>query len=250
MSGARLWVDPDRLKPGRLALGGADYRYLARVLRLREGDAVTLFDGAGREARSRVARVDAAAAAIELDVGEARPAARDPHRARVTLLIALLKGEKMDVAIQKATELGVARIVPVAAARSVVRLDGARGATRVVRWRRIAREAARQCERADAPEVAEPVAFADALGAGAADALRLVFHEGARAAPLRGALPAEPPPEIVLAVGPEGGFETREIALAREAGFVAVGLGPRVLRAETAVIAGLAVLGYAVGDLG
>jgi 16S rRNA (uracil1498-N3)-methyltransferase len=247
---ARLYVDPARLASGSLRVDGADFRYLARVLRLREGDPVTLFDGQGHEAPARIAAIDADAAALELSVDAVAAAARDPRRLPITLLIALLKGEKMDLVVQKATELGVERLVPVAAARSVVHLDAARGAARVARWRKIAREAARQCDRADTPEIASIAGFAEALRLPAEGAFRVIFHEGARAASLRAALPAAPPRAAVVAVGPEGGFDAREIDAAEQAGFAVVGFGPRILRAETAAIAAISVVGYALGDLG
>ena len=242
----RLWVP--QLAAGRVAVSGADYRYLARVLRLGPGAPVTLFDGRGREARARVEVVDAGRGELvlwaEAPEAQAAPAALD-----LTLLIALLKAEKMDLVVQKATELGAARIVPVRAARSVVRLDPARAAAKVTRWRTIAREAARQCGRSGVPAIAEPCDLAEALKVGPGDAWRAIFFEGARASSLRAALPDEPATAAVLAVGPEGGFEDAEIDLARAAGFAVIGLGPRTLRAETDALAALAAVGYALGDL-
>jgi len=242
----RLWVP--HLAAGRVAVSGADYRYLARVLRLGPGAPVTIFDGRGREARARVAVVDAGRGELVLEA-EAPEAQAAPAALDLTLLIALLKAEKMDLVVQKATELGVARIVPVCAARSVVRLDPTRAAAKATRWRKIAREAARQCGRSGVPAIAEPCDLAEALKAGPGDAWRAIFFEGARASSLRAALPDEPATAAVLAVGPEGGFEDAEIELARAAGFVVIGLGPRTLRAETAALAALAAVGYALGDL-
>jgi 16S rRNA (uracil1498-N3)-methyltransferase len=129
----------------------------------------------------------------------------------------------------------------------VVKLDAARGASRSERWRKIAREAARQCGRADVLEVAE-VSTLEAALAAAPEGARFVFHEGARTSPLAAALPASAT-QVTAAVGPEGGFTDAEVAAARAHGFVPVGLGPRVLRAETAALAALAVLGWALGDL-
>jgi 16S rRNA (uracil1498-N3)-methyltransferase len=248
---ARLWVEPASLTSGTRRVEGDDFRYLARVLRLAHGDELVLFDGAGREASARVEHVDGLTNHLILQVGEPRPvAARADGAARVVLLCALLKGEKMDLVVQKACELGAARLVPVQAARSVVKLDAARGRSRTERWRKIAREAARQCGRADVLEVAEVASLDDALAAAAAEeGARFVFHEGARTSPLAAALPATRVAQVTAAVGPEGGFTADEVEHARVHGFVPVGLGPRVLRAETAALAALAVLGWTLGDL-
>ncbi len=236
----RLWVP--RLAQGALRVTGDDHHYLAHVLRAAPGEEVILFDGRGGEARARVGAV--AGDAIGLDVGEVR---RTPApRLEVTLLLALLKGEKMDLVVQKATELGASRIVPVLAERSVLRLDPGRAGTRIARWQKIAREAARQSGRADAPAIAAPeppeAAFAGASG------LRVLFHERADL-PLRRVLPTAPPARAAVATGPEGGFTDAEVEAAAAAGFAVCGLGPRVLRAETAAIVALAVIGFSVGDL-
>jgi 16S rRNA (uracil1498-N3)-methyltransferase len=226
------------LAAGRVELTGEPFHHLAHVLRARRGDRVVLFDGAGREAD---AVVDAVAAdAALLTAGPPRAAAG--ATVELTLLVGLLKGEKMDWVVQKATELGVTRIVPLAAAHAVVRLDGARRASRIARWEKIAREAARQSGRADVPAVAAvtppATAFVDTHSP-----LRLLFHErdAAPVAPHLGPYPA-----AALAVGPEGGFAPDEVAAARAAGWQVVSLGPRILRAETAALAALAIVGHAL----
>jgi 16S rRNA (uracil1498-N3)-methyltransferase len=249
------------LRAGRLVL---EQRHLARVLRVRPGDEVVLFDGQGREAGARVVVVDGEL--LTMDVGEPRVGV---GAAPIALIVALLKGDRMDWVVQKATELGVARISPIAAAHSVVRLAGDRATARTERWAKIAREAARQCGRADAPlvdPVAEPAAaFHQAVGT------RLILHETERAVSLREALaraydsPSRISPDMIethpplqgrgelsvaLAIGPEGGFTEEEVVAAQAAGFVACGFGPRILRAETAALAALAAVAFAVGELG
>jgi 16S rRNA (uracil1498-N3)-methyltransferase len=219
------------------------------VLRLAIDDTVLLFDGESTEARARIVRVGPRA--MELQVEE-RHAVEAVTRPEVTLIQGLAKGDKLDFVVQKATELGVIRFIAVTTARAVQRLDAGqlRTLSRRARWQKIAREAARQSGRADVPDVEGVTSLSTALHAAAKDALKLILWEGARQTSLRSVLPTTPPQQIVIAVGPEGGFTTEEIETARHAGFVPVGLGPRILRTETAALVALAILGYALGDLG
>jgi len=245
---SRLFIDPTRLAEEVVVVSGEDHRYLTRVLRLVVGDALVLFDGIGVEADARIMRIGPRA--LELKVEERRPAtaAERPH---VTLIQALTKGDKLDLVVQKATELGVGRIIPVTSARSVPRLEAMRALGRRARWQKIAREAARQSGRADVPEVEPVTAIETAVGAAAKDAFKLMLWEGARGHGLRDALPGgERPKQIVIAIGPEGGFALDEVEAARASGFATVGLGPRILRTETAALVTLSILGFALGDLG
>jgi 16S rRNA (uracil1498-N3)-methyltransferase len=226
----------DELAAGPLRLEGEGFHYLAHVLRMGEGDEVVLFDGAGREAGARICTV--AAAHLELDVDP--PRARTESEARLVLVLALLKGEKMDLVVQKATELGVDEIRPVATERAVVRLDDGRAQSRMRRWQRIAEEAARQSGRASVPEVVAPAPFAAALGELTTGWRQILDPEAPRA--------ARPPANAgvwSVAVGPEGGFTADEVAQALRAGWSRLGLGAdRILRAETAAIAIVAGLRY------
>jgi 16S rRNA (uracil1498-N3)-methyltransferase len=235
----RLHLPPDRIAGGHARLGPEARHYLRDVLRLAPGDEVEVFDGAGRAWPGRIEPgFDA------LALGEAREARPAPPP--VWLLFALAKGEKADLVVQKATELGAARVSPFAAERSVVRLEGERAGARVQRWRRIAAEAARQCGRADVPEVCAPVTLAEALAAIPPGFVRAVFHaEGG--VPLE-ALPPSPAGHVAV-VGPEGGLTADELAACEGAGCVRVALGPRTLRAETAAIVAVALLQARFGDL-
>jgi len=241
MSERRLFVPPERLEGGRVTIAGDDHRHLARVLRAQPGAAVTLFDGVGGEVDARVLRVGRDETELELG---ARRATRDAPAAPLTLLTAVPKGARMDLLVQKTCELGVARIVPVTTERSVVRPEPGRS----LRWEKIAREAARQCGRADVPTVSAPTTLAAAFAAPELPPCRLVLWEQQRGRPLRAALGA-PAPTVVL-VGPEGGFSPAEIAAAETAGFVPVALGPRILRVETAAIVAAALVADAYGELG
>lgn len=245
-SPVRLLVGASLLAQETLTLSGEDHHYLFRVRRLRVGDPVVLFDGEGHEATAEVVEIGGQRARLRID-----PAARAaPPPLGLTVLMSLLKGERMDWCLPKMVELGASRIVPVRAERSVVRLEGERAARRRDRWQAQVRAAAQQCGTATLP-VLEPIAnLNQALALVQACPLKLVFWEEARAVPLRSALPAGTPPARVAAlVGPEGGLTETEVELAREAGFIPVGLGPRILRAETAAVAAVAILAYALGDI-
>ena len=249
----RLFVSPEQLAAEVVVLTEEDHRYLTRVLRMVIGDEVTVFDGIGVEATTKIIRIGPRA--LELKVEE-RHLVTAPDRPELSLIQGLAKGDKFDFVVQKATELGVGRITPVTTARAIPRPFEA-GATRAIgrraRWQKIAREASRQSGRADVPEI-EPVSKLEhAVQAAPKDARKIMLWEGARQFGLRAALEEpreEKPKRIVLVVGPEGGFTTAEVEVAREAGFLAVGLGPRVLRTETAALVGLSILGYLLGDLG
>jgi 16S rRNA (uracil1498-N3)-methyltransferase len=237
----RLWVA--QLGSGRLTVAGDAFHHLAHVLRARTGEEIVLFDGGGRQARAHL--VGVGDAALDLEVGAVEVV---PRAAEITLLVALLKADKLDLVVQKTTELGVARIVPLATERGVVRMADERRAGRLERWRRIAREAARQCGRADVPEVTSVVDLADAVAAAPIAPLRVILHEEPGQPRLR-ALAATPPGASVAAVGPEGGFTAAEIATAKGAGFAVASLGSRVLRAETAAVVTVALLAHLAGDL-
>jgi 16S rRNA (uracil1498-N3)-methyltransferase len=217
------------------------------VLRARPGDLFTLFDGAGTEVEARVVSVGAREA--ELELGQRRAAPSAAPAVDITLLVAVPRGERMDWLVQKTTELGVARIVPVASERSVARPEA--GSGRHPRWEKIAREAARQCGRADVPRIDEPTELEAALAANDLPARRLALWEGERGRSLGAALTAGAPaaPTAIL-IGPEGGFAADEVARAERASFVAVGLGPRILRVETAAVVAVALIQAAAGGLG
>jgi 16S rRNA (uracil1498-N3)-methyltransferase len=241
VSGRRLHLPPERIGATRAELTDRARHYLRDVLRLAPGDPVELFDGHGGSWEATVVP-----GFVELCLTGPRQEAGS-HGLAVHLLFALAKGERCELVVQKATELGAERVVPFAAARSVVRLDAARGAERVARWRRIAEEAARQCGRADIPTVAEAAPLASALGAVPPGFQLLVLHrEGG--VPL-GTLDLAGAPGVAAVVGPEGGLTDEELAACEAAGALRGRLGPRMLRAETAAIAVVAVLQALAGDL-
>jgi 16S rRNA (uracil1498-N3)-methyltransferase len=232
--GRRLFVPPARLAAQRLTVTAGDHRYLARVLRAQPGDSVTLFDGAGNEVEARITRVGRTETELLLGAASPRPsAAREPL---LVLLTAVPRGPRMDLLVEKTCELGVSRIVPVLTERAVARPD----ATRRGRWEKIAREAARQCGRADVPDVEAPIALATALAAPALPGRRLMAWEGEGGTPLRSRPDSDA--ATALLVGPEGGFTAAEVEAARHAGFDTVTLGHRILRVETAAMVVVALV--------
>lgn len=238
----RLFVDPQALRAGSLVVDGDDHHYLFRVRRLRPGSAVTLFDGAGREAEATVTSVSGDHAVLALE--EPRKVA-PAHACRVILMPALIKGERMDFCVQKLVELGVSEIAPVCTARTVVRLSGERARRRQERFVEIARDAARQSRRATVPEIHDIVELDQALRRVAEVPLKLLLWPREQERLLHQVVAAPLPRAVCALIGPEGGLTPDEVERAVAAGFAPVGLGPQVLRAETAAVAVAAVLAFA-----
>ena len=244
----RVYVAAELVESARLALDARAAGHLLRVLRLGVGAALTVFDGRGREHLATI--IVAQAARVEVAVGRAREPLPE-SRLAITLAQGVSRSERMDYAIQKATELGVTGIQPLLCERSVVRLDADQAARRLAHWRLVAIAACEQCGRARLPEIAAPLPLPEWLRAGGPVAspgqlLALLSPAGERRF-------AELPAVLeraVLLIGPEGGLAEAEERLARECGYGAFALGPRVLRTETAATAAIAVLQALRGDLG
>jgi 16S rRNA (uracil1498-N3)-methyltransferase len=221
-----------------VTLTADEARHLREVLRLKPGDQVSVFDGEGKEFRARVAQARREFA--ELDLDEEIEAARPESPLQITLAVALLKGEKFDLVVQKATELGVTKIVPLITRYADIKLrDESDASKRVARWQRIALEAAKQSGRAVVPEVSLPVAVNSLLSERC-----LLFSERGG----QGLRPIETD-EITAIIGSEGGWSDEELEQARAAGAQIVTLGGRILRSETAAITAAALLQHRFGDL-
>jgi len=255
MTRRRFFAPPTAFSPGEqtVILSAEEARHARDVLRLRAGDEIYVFDGAGKEFRCVVREFVRHGATLDLKE-EVEPAHSDPSL-DLTLAIALLKGEKFELVIQKTVELGVWRIVPLISERADVRLsDNKLEQKRANRWRRIALEAAKQCGRARVPEVAAPGSVSSFLTESSetntGPVVRLFFAER-EGKSLSDVIKSsiEYPTRILMVVGPEGGWADREIERAREAGWKVVTLGGRTLRAETAAIAIVALLQHRFGDL-
>lgn len=214
-----------------VTVSGEDARHISLALRMRTGDAVTLCDGAGVEYDGTL--VSLTPTAVEVEISAPRTSTREMP-VRVTLYQGLAKGDKMDTIIQKAVELGVSRIVPVTTVRCIMKMGDNQG-KKIARWQKIANESAGQCGRGILPEVTAPVTFKEALVAARADELSLFcYEEFGKTKPLSTLLPATLPVSLSFFVGPEGGFDPREAEAAVEADVLLCGLGPRILRTETA----------------
>lgn len=254
MTRRRFFAPPEAFAPdgSTIRLAQDEARHLRDVLRLERGDEVFVFDGEGREFRCVIEESGRGQATLRVS-GEVRPA-RTESPLQLTLAVALLKGEKFDLVVQKATELGVRRITPVVTKLADVRLrDEADGARRVSRWQRIALEACKQSGRARVPFVDAPLLYASLIESAPSDeikAWRVMFAE-------RGGLGLVETieksqarfTEVTALVGSEGGWTDEEIALAVNSGWSVVTLGGRTLRAETAAISVTALLQHLFGDL-
>jgi len=228
----RRWI-ADEVSGSNAALTGEHADHLIRVLRARVGQEFDIAAGAvvrrGRVATIREGRV-------EFELGEEVPAG---CICNVTVLLAIFKFDRMEWAIEKCTELGVSRIVPVIARRTDAHLASA-AEKRTERWRRIAKQASEQSRRAMPPEITAPIKLQNAVALDAG-ALRIMLAESEQQTLLRNVLDPHSDGEIVLAIGPEGGWTNDEIDCFRTAGWIAASLGPTILRAETAAIAALAI---------
>ena len=240
----RSHVDLSLADGARITLPEDSAAHLVRVLRLREGDACVLFNGDGRDYPARLVQAGKREAVVEL--GDALPAGNESPL-RITLLQGIARGEKMDLILQKATELGVAAIVPVSGERTEVRLDAERAEKRVAHWRSVVESACEQSGRARVPELCAPAALDAAAHALHGDGLRLVLDP--QGEHRLDALPRPPGDRAWIAIGPEGGWSPRDRRILEAAGFSGLRLGPRVLRTETAGLAAIAALQGRFGDL-
>ena len=239
----RVFVTTPLATGTRLELEGEAAAHLGRVLRVRPGEPVVLFDGSGPEFAAEV--VAATRRSVGLAIGERSEISRE-SALELVLLQGVCRNERMDWVVRKATELGVSAIRPVLATRSVVKLDDQRAASRLEHWQAIVTSACEQCGRNRLPALLEPLPVAAAL-ASHARAMGVLLAPEAAGGPET--LP-EPDGPLALLVGPEGGLDPHERAAARAAGYAGIRLGPRILRTETASLTGLALLQARFGDLG
>lgn len=235
---SRFFTDTP-LSLGEHELPDAQAHYISRVLRMNEGDALQLFDGSGQEFRATLREVGKKRVVVEVNE---QFAGQIESPLQIHLGQGLSRGERMDWAIQKATELGVSEITPIFSERCEVRLKDERADKRLLHWRQVAVSACEQCGRSRVPVIHPPVLLADWIKQTQAD-LKLVLHPVAE--PL---VSHAKPATLAFLIGPEGGLTDTEIDHAQDAGFHPARLGPRVLRTETAPVVALAVAQQLWGD--
>jgi 16S rRNA (uracil1498-N3)-methyltransferase len=238
---------PGPLRAGTHVLPEGPARHLVRVLRLGEGEAIRIFDGEGREFEAVIESVrrDEVIARLGTEVAN-----NVESPLSITLLQGVARGDKMDTILQKATELGVTRVVPLLLARSTVKLGAEGIARRHGHWLAVIASACEQCGRSRLPRL-DPAAQLEVALAMRGEDLKLLLSPDAGAASLPALLSAHPKAAqhgVCLLIGPEGGFDEREVAQAKAYGYYACRLGPRVLRTETAGIAAITVIQVSAGD--
>lgn len=250
MAKHRFYIPAARWNPDHLVLEGEEAHHCLGVMRCREGDRVVVFDGAGAEAEAEIA--EAGRDSVRLTAKRVGSTPRPS--APITLGQAVPKGKNMDLIVQKATELGVSRLVPLLSERTVVQLGGEDLERKRQKWQRVAVEACKQCGQNWVPEVAAPTTVGTFVRQ-ATDPLRLVAAIGPGSRSLKAILSdvgedtgdARPTAATVM-IGPEGDFTPAEIATTLSHGFVPLSLGPIILRSETAAIYALSILGHELAD--
>lgn len=247
----RFIVDYAGIENGIAVIEKEELQHLTRVLRLRAGDPVAVFDGNGSEAFGMIETIDKSKACVRL-ISCSRFKGESPLK--LWLVQGIAKGEKMDYIVQKAAELGITGIIPLETERTVVKIEPKKAAEKQTRWQKIAQEAAKQCGRTCIPTVCSIRGISELIQTIPADRLLLIPWEmGGRS--LKTVCPAKQQEimrikPVYIVIGPEGGLEEKEVMKLTEHGGIPITLGPRILRTETAGIAAIAALMFQWGDLG
>jgi 16S rRNA (uracil1498-N3)-methyltransferase len=244
---ARFFLPKEHIQDKHGTMFGEEFDHLHKVLRLGPGDPITIFDGTGWEHEAVIRSLGANHAVLE--ILRSYETQRESSL-RATLALGLTKGEKMDWVVEKTTELGVRAIVPFVSLYTVPKLEDQRLAKRIMRWRKIAVSAAKQCGRTRIPEILPLTDFRALVREPRPAGLKLLLWEAESGQTLNQVRATQPHVQsVLLVVGAEGGFSVEEANLARENGFYSVGLGRRTLRAETAALTAVALAQFVWGDL-
>lgn len=240
----RFYIAPEMVNHDQPAITGSDAAHISRVLRLKPNDALELFDGTGHGYRARIVSLSSTMVRLTIESSFALLSESPVH---ITLAQAMLKDRKMDDLIRPLTELGIDCWMPFYASRSVPSPKGKSLDKRLVRWKKIAVEAVKQCRRGRIPDILPMDDLGAVIAASKSCDGRLIFWEDINHAFVA---PGHSLERIMLVLGPEGGFTPLEVRQARDHGFLTAGLGPRILRAQTASLAAVTLVQYIIGDMG
>lgn len=245
----RFFIEESKITGPIISITGSDAAHIKKVLRMEPGDRIGLFDGRGFEYEARIENLFSGS--VEVSITK-RFLSASESPVQITVAQALLKDKKMDILARQLTEIGITKLIPFTAVRSVPRPDKKKLSARRKRWEKIAIEALKQCGRGHVTEIGKTVTFNDVIKLDDECDLKIVFWEN-ESKPVSDVVQQVNDgkcKKILSVLGPEGGFTEREIEDARACGFVTASLGPRILRAETAAIAACTILQYLFGDMG
>ena len=245
----RFFIEQTKITSTKIFITGSDAAHIKKVLRMKSGDRIGLFDGRGFEYEARIENL--LAGSVEVSITK-RFLSASESPVQIIVAQALLKDKKMDILARQLTEIGITKLIPFTSIRSVPRPDKKRLSERRKRWEKIAIEALKQCRRGHVTEIGETITFNDVIKIDDECDLKIVFWEN-ESKPISNAVQQVHDRhyrKILAVLGPEGGFTEKEIEDARACGFVTASLGPRILRAETAAVAACTILQYLFGDMG
>jgi len=245
----RFFIEQTKITSTKIFITGSDAAHIKKVLRMKSGDRIGLFDGRGFEYEARIENL--LAESVEVSITK-RFLSASESPVQIIVAQALLKDKKMDILARQLTEIGITKLIPFTSIRSVPRPDKKRLSERRKRWEKIAIEALKQCRRGHVTEIGETITFNDVIKIDDECDLKIVFWEN-ESKPISNAVKQVHDRhyrKILAVLGPEGGFTEKEIEDARACGFVTASLGPRILRAETAAVAACTILQYLFGDMG
>jgi 16S rRNA (uracil1498-N3)-methyltransferase len=244
----RFFIEQSEITGQMSSITGSDARHIKNVLRLKPGDKIKVFDGAGCEYESKIESY--VQNKVTISILKKAPSRAEPP-VKIIVAQAFLKDKKMDTIVRQLTELGVSKWIPFMAERSIPKPDKKRLSARGNRWKKIAKEALKQCERGCLPEICSVVSFEDLLCFEKDCDIKIIFYENETKAITPDILsPVTTSKKILVVFGPEGGFTKDEIEKAKACGFVSASLGPRILKADTASVAACTLIQYLFGDMG
>lgn len=243
----RFYISADQMSKDEPQLTGSDAHHLCTVLRLKAGDRIVVFDGSGNDYQALIKTADRKK--VKLVIEHCLPE-QSESSLELTLAQGFLKDKKMDLLVRQLTELGVTRLVPYFAHRSIPSPDPKRLRARYQRWEKITHEAMKQCGRNKPMDLTPATSFDQTLEMARSHDLRLIFWENVAGSPPLPATDRQKPNKLFVMIGPEGGFDPAEIEKARAGGFKALSMGPRILRAETAALAASTLVQFHFGDMG